>query len=296
MKAAREFVGEMAEHISMPQVYVSIRALLLQPGSTIEDFVAVVEQDSMLSLRVMRLAGSEYFGFPRACGSLYQAISLIGLMQLHDLMLGSLCLRSFSTIPQQVFNLRAFWRYSVQCGIAARTVGQYSRVDSHHVFFTLGLLHEIGHAALFLKAPEISLQALVDSQEQERELDEVEREYFGFDYNDVGAELMQIWHLPPVYRQVAGHHLHPEQADNSYRSAVEVVHLAHEICQAPGSGRQEAVIKHSIDTRDVFRSLPPNLDELVSSEISKHCDTVLAMLWPQELQAVGPATEGHVRA
>ena len=123
MKAAREFVSDMAEHISMPEVYVAIRKLLLNADTTIEDFVEVVERDSMLGVRVMRMAQSQYFGFPRSCENLYQAISLIGLMQLHDLMLGSLCMRTFSAIPEEVLNLRAFWRYCVQCGIAARTVG-----------------------------------------------------------------------------------------------------------------------------------------------------------------------------
>ena len=168
MNAAREFVNGMAEHISMPEVYVAIRKLLLNSGTTIDDFVEVVERDSMLAVRIMRMAKSQYFGFPRSCETLYQAISLIGLMQLHDLMLGSLCMRTFSAIPEEILNLKAFWRYNTQCGIAARTIGQYSKTDSHHVFFTLGLLHEIGHAALFLKAPELSLQALDDSLEHNR--------------------------------------------------------------------------------------------------------------------------------
>jgi len=150
MNAAREFVSDMAEQVSMPEIYVAIRQLLMNSVTTIEDFVAVVEQDSMLAVRVMRMAGSEYFGFPRKCENLYQAISLIGLMQLHDMMLGSLCMRSFAAIPEQLFNPRSFWRYSVQCGIAARTLGQHCRAEAHPVFFNLGLLHEIGHGAMFL--------------------------------------------------------------------------------------------------------------------------------------------------
>ena len=216
MKAAREFVSDMAEHISMPEVYVEIRKLLLNANSTLEDFVEVVERDSMLSVRVMRMARSQYFGFPRSCESLYQAISLIGLMQLHDLMLGSLCMRTFSAVPEEVLNLKAFWRYCVQCGIGARTIGQHSKTESHQVFFTLGLLHEIGHAAMFLKAPEQSLQALDLSQQKNISLAEVEREKLGFDYAQLGAELMHLWHLPPVYQQVAGFHLEPELAGDAF--------------------------------------------------------------------------------
>ena len=294
MKAAREFVSDMAEHISMPEVYVAIRKLLLNPNTTLEDFVEVVERDSMLAVRVMRMAQSQYFGFPRSCENLYQAISLIGLMQLHDLMLGSLCMRTFSAIPEEVLNLRAFWRYCVQCGIAARTVGQRSKADSHQVFFTLGLLHEIGHGVLFLKAPEISLRALDLSQQQDRSLAEVECEQLGFDYGQLGAQLMQLWHLPPVYQQVAGFHLQPELADEQFRPAVEVVHLAHAICQDARPGIHRDLIAESIERRPIFKNLPSNIDEIVIEEIENNTDPVLELLWPcgaQDLssqQARGP--------
>ena len=264
----------------MPDVYVAIRKLLLNPATAIDAFVEVVERDSMLAVRVMRMAKSQYVGFPSSCESLYQAISLIGLMQLHDLMLGTLCMRTFSAIPQEVLNLKAFWRYNVQCGIAARTIGQYSKAESHHVFFTLGLLHEIGHAALFLKAPDASLKALELSQLYDRELAEVEREQLGFDYCQVGAELMQSWHLPPVYQQVAAFHLEPDRADESFQDAVEVVHLAHALCQDESPGSHQHLISSSIGQKPLFKKLPQNIDELVTREIEEYTESVLGLLWP----------------
>ena len=287
MKAAREFVSDMAEHVSMPEVYVAIRQLLLNPETTIEDFVDVVETDSMLAVRIMRMAQSQYFGFPRACESLYQAISLIGLMQLHDLMLGTLCMRTFSAIPEEVLNLKAFWRYNVQCGIAARTIGQFSKADSHHIFFTLGLLHEVGHAAMFLKAPEASLQALDDSQNEYCTLAEAEQQHLGFDYGQVGSELMQLWHLPPVYREVALFHIEPEQAQKAFRPAVNVVHLAHRFCQDQCVGRHDEMFETSRRKHSTFERLPVNIDEIIVDEIETNTDAVLELLWPlgaQDLQ------------
>ena len=260
MRAAREFVCGMAEHISMPEVYLAIRQLMLNADATIEDFVAVVERDSMLSVRVIRIASSEYFGFPRQCENLYQAISLIGLMQLHDLLLGTLSMRTISSIPEQVLNLKAFWRYCVQCGIAARTIGQHSKAESHHVFFTQGLLHEIGHAALFLKNPEASLQALERSQSEGRDIGDVERELFGFDYGQAGAELMRLWHLPPAYQQAAAHHLEPDRADPPFQAAVNVVGLAHALCQDTSDEQQHELIEHSIDEIPLFEHLPREID------------------------------------
>ena len=271
----------------MPEVYVAIRQLLLNNKTTIEDFVDVVETDSMLAVRIMRMAQSHYFGFPRACESLYQAISLIGLMQLHDLMLGTLCMRTFSAIPVEVLNLKAFWRYNLQCGIAARTIGQFSKADSHHVFFTLGLLHEVGHAAMFLKAPEASLQALDDSQNEFCTLAEAEQQHLGFDYAQVGAELMQLWHLPPVYHEVALFHLDPERAQEQFRPTVNVVNLAHRFCQDLRVGRHDEMFETCRQKYSTFARLPENIDEIIVDEIEANTDTVLGLLWPlgaQDLQ------------
>ena len=279
MQAAREFVSDVAELVSMPEVYFSIRQLLLRSETRIDDFVAVVEQDSLLSVRVMRMAQSDYFGFPRDCDNLYQAISLIGLVQLHDLMLGSLCIRSFAAVPPELFNLRRFWRYNVRCGIAARTIGQYCRGDGHFVFFTLGLLHEIGHAAMFLKEPDQASELLLESIEQGRDLAELEHEHFGFDYRDVGRELASIWHLPPVYAEVAAHHLDPSNAETRYRPAVDVVYLAHRLCAEPEDFGGERLARA---TRGFprFDGLPPNLDEILGTEVDANCEDILDLLWP----------------
>ena len=56
---------------------------------------------------------------------MYEAISLIGLIQLHDLLLSSLCMRAFYSIPEQILNFDEFWRHSVKCGIAARSLARF---------------------------------------------------------------------------------------------------------------------------------------------------------------------------
>ena len=279
-KTAHEFVSDMAEQISMPDVYADIRKLLLQPNTTVDDFIEVIEADSMLAVRVMRMASSPYFGFPRACENLHQAISLIGFMQLHDLLLGTLSMRTFAAIPEEVLNLKAFWRYNVQCGIAAKSIAGFSKVDNPQVFFSLGLLHEIGHATMFVKEPEASLRALDDSLSGYRTLAEAEQDYLGFDYGQVGYETAQLWHLPPVYQQVAAYHLAPELASEEYRPAVEVVHLAHEFCQDTRAGQRDRLIGYAIKSNPRFAELPPNMADLLAREIDVHTDSVLDLLWP----------------
>lgn len=284
MEAASEFIQDLAEHISMPDVYLKVRQLIEQHDSQIEDFVNVIQNDSMLAVRIIRVANSPFFGFPRRAESLHQAISLIGIMQLHDLVLSCLCIRTFSSVPKQIFNLEAFWKYSIECGIAARTIAQCSLTLPTNLYFSLGLLHEIGHAAMFLKSPELSLQALDKSMIQGKDITELERDYFGFDYTQIGQIMMQQWNLPDLYQQATSFHLQPENTDATYRHTANIIHLAHSICQNPVAGQHQELINNIKANDTQLQQLPSNIDEVIFKEIEVNADTLLDMLWPSKAQ------------
>lgn len=280
MNAVNEFISEIAENISMPDVYHAIRYLIEDPESEIRDFAELIARDSMLSVRLLRIANTPFFGFPRRANSIAEAISLTGIMQMHDLILSCLSMRTFSTVPVQIFNMKAFWKYSIDCGIAAKTIAQYSMSMPVNLYFSLGLLHEIGHAAMYAHQPELSVQALHDSQHNGADIRELEQQYFGFDYTQIGAELMQIWQLPELYQQVAAFHDSPKSFDTNNRHTLNIVHLAHAICQNPTAGASQELIK-KVRREDVkLGSLPENIDELILKEIDEHADSIVDVLWP----------------
>ena len=280
MNPVNEFISEIAENISMPDVYHAIRYLIQDPDSEIRDFADLIVQDSMLSGRLLRIANTPFFGFPRQANNIHEAIGLTGIMQMHDLILSCLSMRTFATVPTQIFNMKAFWKYSVDCGIAAKTIAQYSMSMPVNLYFSLGLLHEIGHAAMYAHKPELSAQALHESQHNGADIRQLEQEYFGFDYTQIGAELMQIWQLPELYQQVAAFHEFPQQLDTTNRHTLNIVHLAHLICQDPTVGANHDLIK-KVRREDVkLASLPENIDELIIKEIDEHADDIVNALWP----------------
>ena len=284
MISAHQFISDMVEYISMPEIYLGIRRLIDKQDARIEDIVKIIETDSMLSVRLIRMANSDFFGFPRKTKNLHQAIDMIGVRQLHDLLLGSLCFRTFSSIPEQVINLKAFWHYGVQCGIAASTIARHSSILTSNHYFTLGLLHEIGHAVMYLKSPELCIQVLDESQTQNCTVTDLERVHLGFDYGQLGAALMQLWHLPEVYQQAAAFHLQPQQADVAYQQDVRIIYLAHAVCQNPVASQQREIISSIAEGDPQLRNLPDDIDKLIQAEISAHADSILSILWPSRAE------------
>lgn len=275
-----QFISSLAEHISMPEVYTDIRQLIRNPEARVEDFIKVIELDSMLTVRILRIANSAFFGFSHKVTTLKRALNLIGIIQLHDLLLCSLCIRTFSSVPKEIINLKQFWLYSVQCGIAAKVIAQYSFIPISNHFFTLGLLHEIGHAAMYIKEPELSFKALEESQMSGRSIQQLEQELLGFDYGQIGSELMRLWQLPKVYQQVTDFSLHPVDGSDGRGYEIEIVNLAHTICQNLNAGVHGEIIEKARDSCDKLKNLSSNIDGLIIKEIEEHADTVLDMLWP----------------
>lgn len=281
MNAAQEFITNLVDKISMPDVYLKIRTMMEDPKATISHYVAVVESDPMLAIRVTRIANSGFFGFNRKAGDLYDAISLIGVIQLHDLLLSSLCMRAFYNIPEQILNFNDFWRYGVRCGIASKSISKLCRIPASNRYFTLGLLLEIGHAVMFIKKPELALKALFDSRQENRPITEVERDYFGFDYCQVGSALMRQWHLPEVYQHIIEHHLSPGQSKPDFQAAAEIVNLAHRLCETPN--QQNTGIFQVPTNHQQFELLPKNFANIINDEISRNLDPVFALLSPPNL-------------
>lgn len=276
MEAAHQFILDLAEKISMPEVYLEIRKLMNKPKAKISDFEKVVETDSMLSIRIIRIANSQYFGFNRKAEDLYEAISLIGVIQLHDVLLSSLCMRAFYNIPEQILNLDDFWLHGIKCGIASRTIAKYCRLPAGNRFFTLGLLLDVGHAVMYLKAPELAMQTLLISRHQQLPIDSVEREHFGFDYCQLGVALTRYWNLPDVYSQIIGHHLSPKQSEPIYHFQTDIVNLAHQLFETPGSlSRQltQMLIYHKQAI-----TIPDDIEKIIAQEIVDHSDEVFTML------------------
>lgn len=226
----QEFIAGLTETLTLPDIYRKARILMDNPNAKIADFVQLVQIDTSLALAITQFASHEFFGFDRKTEDLYQAISSIGIGQLHDLLLSNACMRMFNHHRDQTFNFSEFWRQGIKRGIAACAIAKFCQMPANNRFFTVGLLLDIGHAAMFAQAPDLTFQSLQASHQQKRPIDEVEREHFGFDYCQLGAALLHEWQLPDFYSQIIAHYLYPARAKRSMRDETELAYLSHHLC------------------------------------------------------------------
>jgi len=140
-------IQEITGLISLPEIYLKVRRLMDDKSSDIDDFAQVIIVDPNLSTRVLKMVNSAYFGFPEPVDSITRAINMIGIQQLHNMVLGVAAIASLD-LPNDILPLKPFWHNSLYTGVLSQQMaGRLQRPRSDRMFMA-GLLHEVGHLVL----------------------------------------------------------------------------------------------------------------------------------------------------
>ena len=256
-------VGTLA---SLPNIYFQVDKAINHPTSSTARIGTILSYDQALCARLLRIANSAFYGFSRRIESIEDAVRIIGTRQLHDLVLATVVLSQFKGIDTQLASMPSFWRHSLACSIAARSIARLRREPNVERFFVAGLLHDIGSLAIYQMLPERSQLALERHRDSDKPLDEVERAVIGCDHAAVGAALMTSWTLPPFFRDAtANHH---SAGSRGHTPATAVVHLSDLLVQTLdlGSNGEMRLPRLSPDAREIA-GLAPGALELVSDEV-----------------------------
>ena len=243
---AHELVSQVVRLTTLPMVYLKVKKLVEDPNSSLLELSEIIAQDPALTLKLLRIANSAFFGFAAKISTVSRAVNLLGTQQVHDLALAASVAKTFASISPEVMDVQRFWHNSVHCGIVARMLAVRCNVLDSERLFVEGLLHDIGHMVLYDRLPEQTGEALCLARETGRRLFQVEREVLGFDYAQVGAMLMHEWQLPQSLQDSV--HYHPEPAKaQTYPLETSILHVAVQFTVAVTTGLDAEQWAASVD-------------------------------------------------
>lgn len=211
--------------ISLPEIYLKFRLLINDPTSTNDDFSELISCDPNLSAIVLKVVNSALFGFPGQIDSIKRAVNLLGIGQLHDMVLGASAVSSLN-LPNDIVPLKTFWRTSLFSGVLARLLAHQLNIRDHESLFIIGLLHEIGHLIMYAKYPGQTKQAIANVNNNNPLIHEVEHAILGFHYGQIGALLMAQWQLPISFQVITYYQPNPSDAP-LHPLNTALIHLAH---------------------------------------------------------------------
>lgn len=222
----KELISDVKGLVSLPEACVRVNEMVDDPNSSADDIGKVIAQDPSLTVRILKIANSPFYGLSREIETVSRAIAVMGTTQLRDLVVATSAAKSFEGIPNTLITMEVFWYHSIACGIAARELANKAMRGKGESLFVAGLLHDIGQLVLFNKLPEESKQILLDTLEGPSDgVYHSEMETLGFTHCDVGAELARQWHLPDLYRECIEFHHTPTNATD-YPQETALVHIA----------------------------------------------------------------------
>lgn len=218
---------------SLPLFYDRLNEKINHPRSSLDDIGRVISEDQGLTVRLLKLANSPLFGSHSKIDTITKALTLIGTQQLRDLALAVSVVGSFSEIPNDLINIKAFWKHNIACGILSRSIATFRREANQERFFVAGMLHDIGILVTCSAIPE-SVRAMLLDRKMCGDLYYLsEHKHFGFDHGDVGSALLEKWKIPANISEPVAFHHSPARAPK-YPHEAATVHLADIICHTMG--------------------------------------------------------------
>jgi HD-like signal output (HDOD) protein len=84
-KKLNQILAKVDSFPAMPGAGTQLLALLEEPDTTVSEIEEILRYDPGLTANILKLANSAYFGIPSKIGSLKQAVILLGLNRLIQL-------------------------------------------------------------------------------------------------------------------------------------------------------------------------------------------------------------------
>lgn len=188
--------AQVVKDLGVPPCPEILTKLLREMRKDDPDYVTVgnlISGDVSLAAAMLKTVNSAFFGLRNKATSVSQALSLLGLRNVKEIVTGLLLRNALPTGDSKA--LENFWETS--SGIAqtaSMLAGPLARLDREDAY-TFALFRDCGIPLMVVRFPEydaLYANAVADAHS----LTEVENLKFGMDHAHIGAELARTWHLP----------------------------------------------------------------------------------------------------
>jgi putative nucleotidyltransferase with HDIG domain len=260
MSASLQKIKRITDRIislpTLPTVVSKLIELVDNPKTSAASLAALIYKDQSLTARILKLANSAYYGFPREISTVNMAIVVLGFNTVKEMSLSLSVFDAFKSAKNDsAFDVSRFWQHSIACGAAARMLARRFAHQLTGEAFVAGLLHDIGKIILKQYMPKEFTEIMEKVTRDAMELESAEMEVVGATHSQIGSWLAEKWNLPRIIVNSIAHHHAPWEAEKD-QIFVAMVSIANYLChqsQIGNSGRLRPE-KPGDATWQIFRS------------------------------------------
>jgi HD-like signal output (HDOD) protein len=222
--ALRAVVGRLDRLPSSPETYWQLTRVLSDPGANVDAIADVIERDPAMSIKVLQLVNSAFFGLPQPLASIRRAVGYLGVELLRGLALSAHVFSALETPADTGFSVASSQEESLRAAqLARRFLADGARAE---MAFTAALVHDVGKLIIAVALPEQCRAIVAEAKRSARATEVVEREVLGVSHAEVGAFLLGVWGLPFLIVEAVAYHHEPGRVPETPADVLAAVHVA----------------------------------------------------------------------
>ncbi|MBN1868908.1 HDOD domain-containing protein [Candidatus Sumerlaeota bacterium] len=253
----------------LPDIALRLIKMCQDASVAPRDIVEVIKHDPSITVKVLRLCNSTFYGLPRRITSLQEAMVYVGTDALVNFVLAG-CLSTIYQKENRGYGLEEgqLWRHAVGCAICSQQVALKVDESLAGAAFTAGLLHDIGKIVMSSFVADEFLMLLDLVEREGISFLEGESRLLGYTHAEAGAEIAENWSLPEELVEAIRYHHEPQKAE-SFKKTVYCAYLGNILCVSLGIGVGHDGLATRFDPA-ITESLGLDPDNLLEMAVAIH--------------------------
>lgn len=273
------FINELEsiqEVPTLPQVALKLIEMISDQSSSMRQIGDLIEEDPPLVAKILKIVNSGFYNLPKEINNIRQAVVMIGLDELRNLVFAMSVFSVFYHIEEdEYFSFLGFWKHCAATGKVASVLSSYLSLNLNQTAFLGGLLHDFGRLILQLYFREEYQKVFHYADENMVNLYQAESAVIRFTHTEAGFWLAKRWNLPEdITGVIRNHHgIKPENVESDPLPAL--IHIADRITNIWGVGIEPAPVMDSLEEDEVWKKMTevrPRLKEFPLDKMTRVFD------------------------
>lgn len=248
----KQVVANIRNLPTPPIVFHQIQKVMSDPNVGAAQVATILAEDPAMSVKVLKLTNSAFYGLTREVDSVKHAVVIIGLEAIKNLVLSASVLDMFKGKNVDKDFQEKHWRHSLATAFCCRILSKKFKetgIINPDSAFSAGLLHDIGKIVLAIFLPN-EYSKFLELRETDKDLTdyELEEKALGYNHAQIGGILATQWKLPAMLAETITFHHHPHLSE--HEDAVPyIVNLGDYISKKTFYDADEAFLIGELDSR-----------------------------------------------
>jgi len=214
----------------VPQVLIQLMELIDDKDASITEVADLIIYEPVITANLLKTVNSAHFGLPRKIDSVHEAVILLGLNQIVDIILMQAMTNNFKR-AQDGYGLKEgeLWKQSVSSALIAKLIAMHLKTDNKHTIFTAALIKDIGKIILNQEVADSLEKIKTIVEKNELSFQEAEKQVIGMDHATIGALVAEKWNFSKqMIFMIKNHHISDKTAID--HPGTGMIYLADIIC------------------------------------------------------------------